>query len=119
LNNRVAKVRPGLVVPETGVKNANCFSVQRFQLVAKEALVMPDDLKQFFRDGQAGFAEEKRFAALQPPIGVTVGFKRGHRHCFSIRAFAKSSLAFRGRIRTLSSAARSALQFQPRLRANP
>jgi hypothetical protein len=92
LQNGPPKIRPGFVVPKTGMKNSHRSSVQRPQLIAKEALMVPNNLKQLFGEWRGGLAQEESFAASKPPVGVKICSRRGHRHCFSTAAFAKSSL---------------------------
>src|SRR5690606_31204036 len=91
LQKSAAKIRAGFVIPKTGVKNAHRSAVQRAELIAKEALMKPDDLQQALGQRRMGFAEENGFSTLQTPLRVEAGFIRGHRNCFSSRAFAKSS----------------------------
>jgi hypothetical protein len=76
LQNRAAKIRPALGAGETGMQHADIFSVGRFELVALEALVLPDGLQQFFRRRGTGVAQEVDGAALLAPDGVEV-FRAG------------------------------------------
>ena len=48
LQDGVAEIRTGFVVPKTGVKNPDRLSVQSFQLVALQTLMLPDLLQQPF-----------------------------------------------------------------------
>ena len=49
LHERAAKVRPRLMVRKTRMKHAHNFSVQCPELIAQEALVLPDGLQQILR----------------------------------------------------------------------
>jgi hypothetical protein len=42
LQNRAAKIRPAFDADEAGMKNADGFSIGRFELVAAQALMLPD-----------------------------------------------------------------------------
>ena len=53
--------------------------------------MIPNNLQEPFRQARSGIAQEKG-SPLLAPHGVKVRFRRGHRHCFSADAFAKSSL---------------------------
>jgi len=45
LQNRAAEIRPAFDADETGMKNADNFSISRFELVATKALMLPDGLQ--------------------------------------------------------------------------
>ena len=46
LPHRVAKIRPGTVIPEARMQHAQRAAVREFQFVPQQALVMPDVLQQ-------------------------------------------------------------------------
>ncbi len=96
LQNGLAEVRTGFVVPEAGMKNADPVSVQGLQAVALQSLVQPDLLHQPFRRGRfARFAQGQRCRRLGAPFGVKLGRNTGH-------------LAIAFRLRLLQSQARRA-----------
>jgi len=49
LEHGAAEIRTGLVVPETGMKNAHWSAVQGPQLIAPQPLMLPDALQEPFR----------------------------------------------------------------------
>ncbi len=53
--------------------------------------MIPNNLQEPLRQARADIPQEKS-PPLLAPRGVKVRFRRGHRHCFSADAFAKSSL---------------------------
>jgi hypothetical protein len=48
LDERIAKVRTAFDIGKTGMKQTNTLTVQRFQLITTQALVLPDGLEQTF-----------------------------------------------------------------------
>ena len=48
LQNRPAKIRTTFKIDETGMKNPDCFSIQRSQFVPPQPLVLPDGLNEPF-----------------------------------------------------------------------
>ncbi len=59
LQNRTAKIRPGLAIMKTGMKNAHGLTVQSLQLVAQQALMQPDNLQQPFRRCGLAFVAQR------------------------------------------------------------
>jgi hypothetical protein len=76
LQNCTAKIWSALGAGKTGMQHTHIFSVRRFELVALEALVLPDGLQQFFRRRGTGVAQDVDGAALLAPDGVEV-FRAG------------------------------------------
>jgi hypothetical protein len=54
LEDRLAEIRTGFVIPKTGVKNLHGLPVQGPQLIALQSLMLPDLLQDAF--GRGGFA---------------------------------------------------------------
>ena len=78
LNDRAAKIRAAFAADESGVKNPHGLAVQGFQLVAEQALVLPDGLEKFFRRRGFAFAQNPCAAALQAPPGIITVRIAGH-----------------------------------------
>jgi len=79
LNNRAAKVRSAFGAGETGVQHAHARAPGGLELVAPEALMLPDGLQQAFGRRIIFVAQDIRRAATQAPVGVKI-FRR-RRHC--------------------------------------
>src|SRR5271154_2031208 len=73
LENGPSEIRPGPVIPETGMKHAHRLAVAGAEIVSAEALVVPDVLQQALR-GMRGvaFAQEGRSFLLRAPLRVKV-----------------------------------------------
>jgi hypothetical protein len=65
-------------IDETGVKHPDGLAVQRCELVAPEALVLPDGLEQTFGRGLALFVKERHGAAFETPLRIEAVRKRQH-----------------------------------------
>jgi len=88
LKDGVAEIRSGFVIPKPGVKNPYRASVQGIQLVALQALVLPDLLEQSFgRSIARGFVQRVGGPRAGSPLRVEIGRKAGH-----------LAIAFRGRL---------------------
>src|SRR6185436_19613511 len=48
LDNRVAKIGPGLMVPKTGMQHTDGLTVRGDEPIAPQSLVMPDQLENLF-----------------------------------------------------------------------
>jgi len=91
LNDRRAKVGSALATEETGVKDSHGLSVERAQLVAAQALVLPDGLQELFGGWLSAFAECGHSPTLTTPAGVEVVEGERHSNCFCAGTAAKSS----------------------------
>jgi hypothetical protein len=80
LDERVTKVRTAFNIGETGMKQTNTLAVQGLQLIAAQALVLPDGLKQTLRRRVAVVAQNRCRPAARTPLGI-----KGSREVRSIR----------------------------------
>jgi hypothetical protein len=79
LEHGPAEIRPGPVIPETGMKHANRLAIAGAEIIAAEALVVPDVLQQTFgRMRGIAFAQERKSLLLRAPLSVKVRPERGH-----------------------------------------
>jgi hypothetical protein len=79
LKDGSVEIRPGSVIPETGVKHANWLAVGGAEVIAAETLVVPDVLQQtFWRMRGIAFAQEGLGLLLRAPLSVKVRPERGH-----------------------------------------
>src|SRR5437868_10682884 len=69
LHNRSTKIRPGFAIMKARMKDAHIFAVQGPQFVAKQSLMLPDDLEETFR--------WKSFAVFAQPRCDGAGAKLG------------------------------------------
>jgi hypothetical protein len=90
LQNGVAKIRPAFDADKTGMKNADAFSINRFQPVAAQALVLPNGLQQAL-GGKIIFVAQRVRAGSGAPAGVKIVGQGKHLRCFCSDFFAKSS----------------------------
>jgi hypothetical protein len=58
------------------MKNAHGLAVQSLELVAAQALVLPDGLQQAFGRRVAILVQDGRGPAAQAPLGITVDRRR-------------------------------------------
>jgi hypothetical protein len=87
--NGVAKIRAAFDADESGVEDADNFSVQGFQRVAFKALVPPNRLKQAFGRQAVFVAQNIGRDKLGPPRGVEIFKRRKHGLNFLRRIFVK------------------------------
>jgi hypothetical protein len=78
LNHRATKIRTSLGTTETRVKHADGLSVQRHELRALEALVLPDGLKQPLGRCVACVMQTGGQPMAHSPLSVKAGRGRGH-----------------------------------------
>jgi hypothetical protein len=72
LDEGIAEVRAGLVIPETGVKNSDGLAVQGEELIAADALVLPEGLEKAFGGlAVGGFLEPMDTQGTGAPLGIT------------------------------------------------
>jgi hypothetical protein len=73
LDQRIAKIGAGLVIPEPGVKNSNRPTVQGDESVPTEALMLPDRLQEALgRGAVGGFLEHKNAQGPGAPLDVEI-----------------------------------------------
>lgn len=72
LDDGVAKIRAAFDADKTRMKHAHGLAVQGLQLVALEALLLPDALEELFRRRFRRFAQRGGETLPGPPVGVTV-----------------------------------------------
>ena len=73
LDEGIAKVRACLVVPETGVKNSDGLAVQGQELIATDALVLPEGLEKAFGGlAVGGFLEQMDAQGTGAPLGIAL-----------------------------------------------
>ena len=87
LNYRAAEIRSSFQIAEPGMKHANDLSVQRLELRALEALMLPDGLEQSLGRQIRRIPQTDRRPLAQSPLGVEAGRGKGHlglllRWCF-------------------------------------
>lgn len=71
LDQRVAEIGAGLVIPETGVQNPDGSTIAGDEALAAEALVEPDRLQEPFGGRAVGRLPEQQDAQrLGAPLGV-------------------------------------------------
>jgi hypothetical protein len=79
LDNGAAEIRTGPAIPETGMKHTNGLSIDGAEIVAAEALVMPDVLEEPFRwVRRIALAQERSGFLLRAPLIVKVRPESGH-----------------------------------------
>lgn len=83
LDNRAAKVRAAFAIQKTRMKNADRITVQAPELIAQEALVLPDRLEQIFRRRIGVVAQDRHRAAAEPPLRVEILGHGEHRLAFA------------------------------------
>jgi hypothetical protein len=79
LNDCVAKIRPTFDTDETGMQNADGFSIGGLEPVALQPLVVPDGLEQPFRRRIIFVAQDISRVKARTPAGVKIVSQR--RHC--------------------------------------
>jgi len=85
LDNCVSEVRAGFAIFEPGMKHFDGLSVQRFELVTHNALVLPNDLQELFgRRFIRAIVQCCRRTGMPPPLDV----QAGRRSCHVAIAFA-------------------------------
>lgn len=89
LDHGVAKVRATLDTRETGMKNPHALAVHCGQLIAAQALVLPDGLEKFFRRRVVRVAKFSGEAVACAPFGVKVGYLGKHLELLLRRASRK------------------------------
>ena len=78
-NHRSAKVRTGLLVPESRMKNLRTASVEGEEFMAQKPLLEPDLLEQPFRRRAFGcLPEDGTGKTIQPRYGIAMGWYLGH-----------------------------------------
>ena len=70
LDERVTKIRTAFRIRKTGMKQADTLTVQGLQLIAAQALVLPDGLEQTLRRRVRPVAQEEGGAGADPPLSV-------------------------------------------------
>jgi len=83
LHHGVVEIRPGLAVAKTRMKNFYPASVQCPELVAAQALMLPDGLEQALRRRVIALMQGGAGELAQPPFGI--GDLRRHGKCFARR----------------------------------
>jgi hypothetical protein len=79
LENGPVEIRPGAVIPKTGMKHANRLAIARAEIITAKALVVPDVLQQAFgRMRRITFAQESQSLLLRAPLRVRVRPESGH-----------------------------------------
>ena len=78
LQHRAAKIRPAFDADKTGMKYADASAVTGFELVAPEALVLPDGLQQPLGRPAVVLAQRADVAAAFAPPGVEIFGGRLH-----------------------------------------
>ena len=78
LNHRAIKIRAAFSAGEAGMKNPDIFSFRRPELIALQALMQPDGLKQAFGREVVFVVQEVRRPQPCAPAGVEVLGRRRH-----------------------------------------
>ena len=78
LHDRAAKIRPALDAAETGMKDSDRLTVQGLELLAEQALVLPDGLQEAFGRRVPVLAQDRNHAAAHAPLGIKAGQNRRH-----------------------------------------
>lgn len=79
LDNCISEVRAGFTISEPGMKHFDGLSVQSFELVTHDALVLPNDLQELFRrQFIRAVVQCCRRAGMPPPLDIQAG--RGSWH---------------------------------------
>jgi hypothetical protein len=79
LDNGPAKIRTGLVIPETGMKNTQRLAIDGAEFVAEETLVVPDVLQEPLRGMQGvAFAQKGTRLLLRAPLIIKIRPENGH-----------------------------------------
>ena len=73
LYNRSSKIRTAFHTSKTGMKNSDGLAVQGLELLAQQALVLPDGLEQAFGRGFIILAQEWRDSATSAPLRIEIG----------------------------------------------
>jgi len=90
LQDRPMKIGTGFGVSKTGMKHRERLAVQCPQLVAPQALVLPDGLQQPLRRGRVAVAQPRRQAGLRAPAGIETVRELEHLAIAFARAGAQS-----------------------------
>jgi hypothetical protein len=73
LDQGIAEVGAGFMVPETGVKNPEGTTVQGDELIPAEALVLPERLEKALGGNAVGrFLEQEHAQGMGAPLGITI-----------------------------------------------
>ena len=84
LDDRAAKIRPGLMIPEPRMQHAQGPAIHRLQLIALEPLMVPDRLQQAFRRMRsAALAQKEARFILRAPFRIKTWTETGHVSWFS------------------------------------
>src|SRR5581483_7820117 len=78
LNYRLTKIRAAFQVMKAGMQNQQGLSVQGRKPVAKQALVLPDGLQQFFGRRIGVLAQNRNQPRLDSPASVEVVLSERH-----------------------------------------
>jgi hypothetical protein len=72
LDQGVAEIRAGFMIPESRVKNSDGLAVQGDEFVPAEPLMLPDGLEKAFGGNAVGaFLEQEQTQGTGAPLGVT------------------------------------------------
>ena len=87
LNYGPPKIRPALQIAEPGMKHADDLPVQRLELPALKALMLPDRLEQSLGWQIGGIPQTHRLSLTRTPLGIEADGGKGHlglllRWCF-------------------------------------
>jgi hypothetical protein len=72
LQNRSAEIRPAFQIMEAGMKNPDRLTVQGFQLIAQNTLVLPNSLEQALGRSLSVLAQDQDQTGLDTPLRVKV-----------------------------------------------
>src|SRR5438552_3310339 len=91
LHTRSAKVRPRFTIPEARVKHSYGAPVQQPELIAAQALVIPDGLKQALRRrALRSFAKSRRAVRSDAPFRLRICCHDGHFTLLFVGRFRKA-----------------------------
>jgi hypothetical protein len=82
LNDCTMKIRSAFSIQKTGMQNANGPTIECFQSIAPQTLMLPDGLEQRFGRNFVGFAEQQNASAVQSPLRVGIVGNRKHLAAF-------------------------------------
>jgi hypothetical protein len=92
LHDGVTEIRSALDAAKTRMKNAQGLTVQGLELVAPQALVLPDGLQQPFGRRFAILVQDRRHAAADAPLRIKTGWDR-RRHAIAFALILRQSQA--------------------------
>jgi hypothetical protein len=85
LQDSAAEIGAGLVIPKARMEHAHRLASQGAEIVAAEALMVPEVLQEAFGRMRGGaFAQEETSLLFGAPLGVKVRTQHGHEQWFSI-----------------------------------